>query len=166
MATLPLILLVFVGLAFVLLLVGSFVLLLVVSALVLALFIAAIVLLLSRILLVGHLLLALVVYRDALLIILFPLPVLGSDSPFVSRLRRVIHRMPVIMVIPVMTNIQVKVYLHTEMVESVMVLDPIIVIVNTRHVERVMENPIADTRWTIPTPMVRDIKPTVAQFKY
>tara|TARA_R110001592_G_scaffold304454_1_gene576917 strand:- start:430 stop:780 length:351 start_codon:yes stop_codon:yes gene_type:complete len=115
------------------------------GALVLALFIAAIVLLLSRILLVGHLLLALMIYRDALLIILFPLPVLGSDSSFVSRLRRVIDRMPVIVVIPVVTNIQVKVYLHTIMMKSMMVLDPIIVIVNTRHVERVMENSIADT---------------------
>ena len=135
MATFALILLRLVGRALVLLFVGSFVFLLVVSALVLALFIAAIILLLSRILLVGHLLLVLVIYRDALLIILFPLPVLGSDSPFISRLRRVIHRMPVIMVIPIVANIQVKVHFHTEMVESMMVLDPIIMIVNTRHVE-------------------------------
>ena len=135
MATLALIVLAFVGRALVLLLVGSFVLLFVVGALVLALFIAAIVLLLSRILLVGHLLLVLVVYRNALLIILFPLPVLGSDGSFVSRLRRVIDRMPVIVVIPVVTNIQVKVYLHTIMMKSMMMLDPIIVIVNTRHIE-------------------------------
>ena len=135
MATFALILLRLVGRALVLLFVGSFVFLLVVSALVLALFIAAIILLLSRILLVGHLLLVLVIYRDALLIILFPLPVLGSDSPFISRLRRVIHRMPVIMVIPIVADIQVEVYLYTEMMESMMVLDPIIVIVNTRHVE-------------------------------
>ena len=127
MATLALIVLALIGRALVFLLVGSFVLLL------------------SRILLVGHLLLVLVVYRNALLIILFPLPVLGSDSPFVSRLRRVINRMTVIMVIPIVANIQVKVYLHTIMMESMMVLDPIIVIVNTRHVERVMENSIADT---------------------
>jgi hypothetical protein len=144
-ATLALIVLGLIGRALVLLLVGSFVLLLVVGALVLALFIAAIVLLLSRILLVGHLLLVLVVYRNALLIILFPLPVLGSDGPLVSRLRRIIDRVPVIMVIPIMADIQVEVYLHTVMMESMMVLDPIIVIVNTRHVERVMENSIADT---------------------
>ena len=126
MATLALILLGLIGRALVLLVVG---------ALVLALFIAAIVLLLSRILLVGHFLLVLVVYRNALLIILFPLPVLGSDGSFVSRLRRVIDRMPVIMVIPIVANVQVKVYLHAVMMESMMVLDPIIVVVNTRHVE-------------------------------
>ena len=37
--------------------------------------------------------------------------------------------------IPIVADIQVEVYLYTEMMESMMVLDPIIVIVNTRHVE-------------------------------
>ena len=134
MATLALIVLALIGRALVFLLVGSCMLLLV-GSFVLALFIAAIVLLLSRILLVGHLLLVLVVYRNTLLIILFPLPVLGSDGSFVSRLRRVIDRMPVIMVIPIVADIQVKVYFYTVMMESMMMLDPIIVIVNTRHVE-------------------------------
>ena len=135
MATLALIVLGLIGRALVFLLVGAFVFLLRVGALVLALFIAAIVLLLSRILLVGHLLLVLVVYRNALLIILFPLPVLGSDGSLPSRFRRVVNRMTIIMVIPVVANVQVKVYLHAVMMESMMMLDPIIVIVNTRHVE-------------------------------
>ena len=143
MATLALILLGLIGHALVLLfvascmllLVSTFILLLAMGALVLALFIAAIVLFLSRILLVGHLLLVLVVYRNALLIILFPLPVLGSDGSLPSRFRRVVSRMTIIMVIPVVANVQVKVYLHAVMMESMMMLDPIIVIVNTRQIE-------------------------------
>tara|TARA_Y100001963_G_C6607096_1_gene365293 strand:+ start:253 stop:660 length:408 start_codon:yes stop_codon:yes gene_type:complete len=135
MATLPLILLVLVSRALVLLFMASCMLLLAMGALVLALFIAAVVLFLSRILLVGHLLLVFVVHRNALLIVLFPLPVLGSNGSLPSRFRRVVNRMPVIMVIPIVANIQVKIHLHTVMMESMMVLDPIIVIVNTRHVE-------------------------------